>query len=62
MIDENITETLREISELIKSDAFDRLKSHMSSLYRKIEDLTTSRDNWRRKFEEVDKRDEKTTN
>ena len=55
MLDERINKTLKEISEILNPKPFERLKSHLSSLYRDIGDLRKSRDKWRRKFEENEK-------
>lgn len=53
MIDENIKQTLKEISEILNPKPMKKLISHLNSLFRDINDLTKSRDNWRNKYEEL---------
>ena len=53
MIDSNIKETIKELSELLNPKALQKLTSHLSSLMMQIHDLTKSRDNWRKRYKEL---------
>ena len=45
-----LMETLRTV---FGQKAIDKLMSHLNSINIRLEDLTKSRDNWRRKYEEI---------
>ena len=53
MIDENINQTLKELTEILHPNALVRLNSHINSLIRDIGDLRTSRNNWKKKYQEL---------
>jgi len=55
MIDLEIDKTLKELKEILKVDAFNKLYSHLGSLVNQIEDLRKSRSNWREKYEKFKK-------
>lgn len=55
MIDLDIKKLINELYEFLNPKVIDRIKSHLLSLYRKIEDLGLSRDNWRDKYEKIKK-------
>ena len=53
MIDLEIKKTINELYEFLNPKVVEKVKSHLFSLYRQIEDLSSSRDNWKRKYKEV---------
>ena len=53
MIDSNIKETIKELADLLNPKALYRLTSHLASLTQQMEDLTKSRDNWRKRYKEL---------
>ncbi len=50
MIDKNLKKTLKEIAEIINPKPMERLSSHLNSLFRQMNDLTTSRDMWKERY------------
>lgn len=48
-----VRELFKEIEDKLGIKAYNELMKFNYTLYRKIEDLTKSRDNWRLKYEEL---------
>ena len=50
-----LAKEFKELEKKLGIDAYNEITKFMFTLYRKIEDLTISRDKWREKFEELKK-------
>lgn len=50
-LDKVLAEVMRDFSPV----SIDRMRSHLVSVHRQVEDLRISRDNWRNKYEELKK-------
>lgn len=50
---EEFNKLLKELSEIMKIDTINKIHSHINSLMRENEDLKKSRDNWRKKYEQL---------
>ena len=48
-----ITKSMNELKEKLGIKAFERIEDFIFTLYRKIEDLITSRDNLKRKYNKL---------
>ncbi len=55
MLDKNIEKTFEEAMDILNSKAVQKLESHLFSLYRRMEQITISRESWKRKYEELKK-------
>lgn len=44
-----------KLSDIYQPKALDELQSHMLSIYRKMEDLINSRNNWKKKYLDLKK-------
>ncbi len=53
MLDEKIEKTFEEAMEILNSKAVQKLESHLFSLYRRMEQITISRESWKRKYIEL---------
>ena len=53
MDDRELRETIMKLKEILSPKALHKLYSHFGSLEIKIENLITSRDNWKRKYLEL---------
>lgn len=51
--DRELNKLFLDIRELLQPKEVDKLLSHMMSIYRRVEDLRESRDNWKKKYEEI---------
>ena len=57
MLDQDIQEHLNALNEVFNNKAVDKVRSHLMSLYQKIDDLTKSRDLWKNRLMESQKND-----
>ena len=55
MIDSEIAELFDELNEIIQPEALERLKTLLSRIYERMEQLTISRDNWALKYKNLKK-------
>ena len=53
-----ISKEMDKIREVFGIKAFQEIERYIYTLYRKIEDLIKSRDNWKNKFEKLKKGEE----
>jgi uncharacterized coiled-coil DUF342 family protein len=53
MIDLEINKTLKELNKHLNPKVVEKINSHLYSLTRQIDSLRESRDNWRKKYEEL---------
>jgi hypothetical protein len=51
--DRELNKLFLDIRELLQPKEVDKLLSHMMSIYRRVEDLRESRDNWKKKYEKI---------
>ena len=51
MLDDDINETLKELSKIFNDKTVARVLSHINSLTRQIEQLRESRDKWKEKYQ-----------
>ncbi len=54
-----IAKQMNKIREVFGIKAFQEIENYIYTLYRKIEDLIKSRDNWKNKYKELKKGEEK---
>lgn len=59
MLDKNIEKTFDKMLDILNSQAVEELESHLTNLYRKMEDLTLSRNKWKRRYEELKEKNKK---
>lgn len=57
MIDLELNKTIKKLYNFLTPDAIEKIKSHLLSIHRKVEDLSKSRDNWKRKYEDLKSRE-----
>lgn len=56
---EQLKKISKELEKIFGEKATEKVRSHIFSLWRKIEDLEISRDNWKRKYFEMKSPQEK---
>ncbi len=51
--DKELNEVFDKILKILRPQCVETLIGHLQSIHRQVEDLRTSRDNWRKKYEEL---------
>ena len=53
MIDADIKQLITDLHHVLVPDAVIRIEKHIGSMVQKIEDLTNSRENWKKKYQDL---------
>lgn len=56
LYDKEFDKVMKQLGDTLRSDAVERVLSHMFSIHNAVEDLRKSRDSWKNKFKELERR------